>query len=75
MTVSVEKILNFSENISERFYIALYKKLSDPGLKSSSKQAMFLNLVFKSMNKDISDRRVKVGQKKRNFALHYPLSC
>ena len=50
----------FSENISERFYIALYKKLSDPALKTSSKQAMFLNLVFKSMNKDISERRIKV---------------
>ena len=40
--------------------MALYKKLSDPALKSSSKHAMFLNLLYKSLIKDISERRVKV---------------
>ena len=40
--------------------MALYRKMLDPALKSSSKQAMFLNLLYKSMKKDISDRRVQV---------------
>ena len=50
-----------SESTSDRYYMALYKKMLDPALKSSSKQAMFLNLLFKSMKKDISDRRLQVG--------------
>ena len=40
--------------------MALYRKMLDPALKSSSKQPMFLNLLYKSMKKDISDRRVQV---------------
>ena len=42
--------------------MALYRKMLDPALKSSSKQPMFLNLLYKSMKKDISDRRVQVKQ-------------
>ena len=49
-----------SESTSDRYYMALYRKMLDPALKSSSKQPMFLNLLYKSMKKDISDRRVQV---------------
>ena len=52
--------LVFSEKISDRYYMALYRKLLDPGLQTSSKQAMFLNLLFKSMKADLVTKRVKV---------------
>ena len=65
----------FSENISERFYVALYKKLSDPALKSSSKHAMFLNLLYKSLIKDISERRVKVCLTHRGTKIFKYCTC
>ncbi|XP_067681734.1 CCAAT/enhancer-binding protein zeta-like [Haliotis asinina] len=47
------------ETLSDRFYVALYKKLASPALKTSSKQAMFLNLIFKTMRTDMSQKRIK----------------
>ncbi|CAC5378332.1 MAK21 [Mytilus coruscus] len=53
------QVMDSSETVSDRYYTALYKKMSDPNLKSSSKQSMFLNLLFKSIKKDTVDRRTK----------------
>ncbi|KAJ8309042.1 hypothetical protein KUTeg_013916 [Tegillarca granosa] len=53
------QVMDSSESVSDRYYTALYKKMADPALKSSAKQAMFLNLLFKSMRKDLSERRIK----------------
>lgn len=50
-----------SESISDRYYVALYKKLLEPELKHAAKQTMFLNLLFKSLKKDVVERRVKVS--------------
>ena len=44
--------------MSDRFFKALYKKLLDPELTRSNKQAMFLNLVFRSMKADPAVNRV-----------------
>lgn len=49
-----------STSISDRFYDVLYRKLSDPALATTSKQAMFLHLLYKSIMRDNSDDRVKV---------------
>ena len=49
---------SYSDNISDRYYVALYRKLGDPELKRSARQSMFLNLLFKSMKKDVCERRV-----------------
>ncbi|CAG8583319.1 4929_t:CDS:10 [Diversispora eburnea] len=40
------------ESLSERFYRALYQSLLDPRLVTSSKHAMYLNLLFKSLKND-----------------------
>ena len=56
----IHSYYSYSETVSDRYYVALYKKMSDPHLKASSKQSMFLNLLFKSIKKDTVDRRVKV---------------
>lgn len=41
-----------------------YRKMLDPGLLLCSKQAMFLNLVYKSLKADIVLRRVKAFVKR-----------
>ncbi|KAI0233815.1 CCAAT/enhancer-binding protein zeta [Lamellibrachia satsuma] len=52
------QVMGTSDNISDRYYVALYRKLGDPELKHSARQSMFLNLLFKSMKKDVCERRV-----------------
>ncbi|GAA5939753.1 hypothetical protein JCM1841_003797 [Sporobolomyces salmonicolor] len=44
--------------ISDRFYRALYASLHDPRLASSSKQALYLNLVFRATKHDQDATRV-----------------
>lgn len=41
-----------------------YRKLLDPGLSVSSRQSMFLNLLYKSLKADIVLRRVKAFVKR-----------
>lgn len=42
------------EAVSDRFYRTLYDSLLDPRLASSSKQALYLNLLFKAIKGDNS---------------------
>ncbi|XP_004686350.1 PREDICTED: CCAAT/enhancer-binding protein zeta [Condylura cristata] len=58
------QVMNSQQTISDRYYSALYRKMLDPGLISCSKQAMFLNLVYKSLKADIMLRRVKAFVKR-----------
>ncbi|KAL4071905.1 CBF/Mak21 family-domain-containing protein [Scleroderma yunnanense] len=48
-----------SKNISDRYYRSLYASLHDGRLTSSSKQAMYLNLLFRSLKADNNMERVK----------------
>nr|XP_015210566.1 PREDICTED: CCAAT/enhancer-binding protein zeta [Lepisosteus oculatus] len=58
------QVMDSQQTISDRYYVALYKKLLDPGLSQCSKQAMFLNLLYKSLKADIVLRRVKAFVKR-----------
>ncbi|KAK1333151.1 hypothetical protein QTO34_006688 [Cnephaeus nilssonii] len=58
------QVMNSQQTISNRYYAALYRKMLDPGLMTCSKQAMFLNLVYKSLKADIVLRRVKAFVKR-----------
>lgn len=58
------QVMNSQQTISDRYYSALYRKMLDPGLMMCSKQAMFLNLVYKSLKADIVLRRVKAFVKR-----------
>ncbi|XP_067559339.1 CCAAT/enhancer-binding protein zeta isoform X1 [Pseudorca crassidens] len=58
------QVMNSQQTISDRYYAALYRKMLDPGLMLCSKQAMFLNLVYKSLKADIVLRRVKAFVKR-----------
>lgn len=48
-----------SKSIVDRYYRALYSSLHDERLASSSKQTMYLNLLFKSLKRDNDIGRVK----------------
>ncbi|KAK0730559.1 CBF/Mak21 family-domain-containing protein [Lasiosphaeris hirsuta] len=58
----------------ERFYRTLYESLLDPRLLASSKQALYLNLLFRSMKNDADVRRVKAFVKRlvQILTLHQP---
>lgn len=45
-------------------FLILRRKLLDPGLSASSRQNMFLNLLYKSLKADIVLRRVKAFVKR-----------
>ncbi|XP_058469988.1 CCAAT/enhancer-binding protein zeta isoform X2 [Solea solea] len=58
------QVMDSQQTVSDRYYVALYRKLLDPGLSSSSRQSMFLNLLYKSLKADIVLRRIKAFVKR-----------
>lgn len=58
------QVMDSQQTVSDRYYVALYRKLLDPGLSLSSRQGMFLNLMYKSLKVDIVLRRVKAFLKR-----------
>ncbi|XP_042899451.1 CCAAT/enhancer-binding protein zeta [Parasteatoda tepidariorum] len=72
------QVLDSSDSVSDRFYGALYRKLLDTSLATSSKQAFFLNLVYKALKKDVAVVRIKAFVKRLlQIALYQPpnLQC
>ncbi|KAG1470191.1 hypothetical protein G6F56_002826 [Rhizopus delemar] len=45
-------------NMADRFYRTLYESLLDPRIHQSSKQSMYLNLLFKAIRADTDMRRI-----------------
>ncbi len=58
----------------DRYYRTLYESLLDPRLITSSKQALYLNLLFRSLKNDVDVRRVKAFVKRmlQVVNLHQP---
>ncbi|KAL8936601.1 MAG: hypothetical protein Q9216_004844 [Gyalolechia sp. 2 TL-2023] len=58
----------------DRFYRTLYESLLDPRLLTSSKQALYLNLLFKSLRADLNIERVKAFTKRllQVVSIHQP---
>ncbi|KAL9944792.1 hypothetical protein ACHAO5_005573 [Verticillium nonalfalfae] len=56
------------------FYRTLYESLLDPRLTTSSKQALYLNLLLRSLKEDVDTRRVKAFVKRmlQILGLHQP---
>jgi ribosome biogenesis protein MAK21 len=59
---------------ADRFYRTLYESLLDPRLVTSSKQTLYLNLLYKSLKEDLNVRRVKAFVKRiiQILGLHQP---
>ncbi|KAK9479899.1 CBF/Mak21 family-domain-containing protein [Lipomyces japonicus] len=58
------QISSASQVQSDRFYATLYESLLDPRVITSSKQALYLNLVFKALKSDLNVDRVKAFTKR-----------
>ncbi|CAL1289576.1 unnamed protein product [Larinioides sclopetarius] len=58
------QVLDSSDSVSDRFYGVLYRKLLDPALSSSSRQASVLNLVYRALKKDVAVVRIKAFVKR-----------
>jgi ribosome biogenesis protein MAK21 len=58
----------------DRFYRTLYESLLDPRLITSSKHALYLNLLFRALKADLSIKRVKAFAKRliQIITLHQP---
>ncbi|KAL9000060.1 MAG: hypothetical protein Q9188_005753, partial [Gyalolechia gomerana] len=58
----------------DRFYRTLYESLLDPRLLTSSKQALYLNLLFKSLRADLNIKRVMAFTKRllQVASMHQP---
>ena len=58
----------------DRFYRTLYESLLDSRLLTSSKQALYLNLLFRAMRSDLNVKRVKAFAKRllQVVAMHQP---
>ncbi|KAG1664483.1 CCAAT/enhancer-binding protein zeta [Nymphon striatum] len=72
------QVMDSKNSLTDRYYSALYRKLQDPNLKICSRQAMLLNLLFKSLKKDSSEKRVKSFIKRLLQMCNYlspPLVC
>lgn len=59
---------------TDRFYRTLYESLLDPRLVSSSKHALYLNLLLRALKNDVDVRRVKAFAKRmlQISCLHQP---
>jgi len=67
-------LILFSQAVSDRFYRTLYESLLDQRLITSSKQALYLNLLFRALKSDTSIKRVKAFVKRilQVATLHQP---
>jgi len=52
------QIMSMQDSFKGRYYMALYKMLISPMILTTSKQTLFLNLLFKSLKNDTETRRV-----------------
>lgn len=70
----IQQVSQARAAISDRFYRTLYDSLHDERLITSSKQAMYLNMLFKAMKADTSLPRVMAFVKRllQMLGLHQP---
>lgn len=60
----IQQLQASHQGSNDRFYRTLYESLLDPRILTSSKQALFLNLLFKALRSDLNIRRVKAFSKR-----------
>ncbi|KAM0437443.1 hypothetical protein ACHAPT_001805 [Fusarium lateritium] len=70
----IQQISSSKNLASDRFYKTLYESLLDPRLVTSSKQALYLNLLLRALKNDVDSRRVKAFAKRmvQIAGLHQP---
>ena len=70
----IQQVSNAKQFSAERFYRTLYESILDPRLLSSSKQIMYLNLLYQTLKSDLNVKRVKAFIKRllQVVTLHEP---
>lgn len=60
----IQQLTGLHLSSRDRFYRTLYESLLDPRLLTSSKQTLYLNVLFKALRSDLSIKRVKAFAKR-----------
>lgn len=70
----IQQLTSTHQVAADRFYRTLYESLLDPRVATSSKQSLYLNLLFKALKNDMNARRVKAFVKRiiQVLGLHQP---
>ncbi|CAG8955972.1 hypothetical protein HYFRA_00008827 [Hymenoscyphus fraxineus] len=70
----IEQLATSKHLAVDRFYRTLYESLLDPRLITSSKHALYLNLLFRALKADLNIKRVKAFAKRllQIVTLHQP---
>lgn len=70
----IQQISATKQYSTDRFYRTLYESLLDPRLLTSSKQLLYLELLYRSLKSDINIKRVKAFVKRllQIITLHEP---
>jgi ribosome biogenesis protein MAK21 len=70
----IQQITATHQVAADRFYRTLYESLLDPRVATSSKQSLYLNLLYKSLKNDLNVKRVKAFVKRivQVLGLHQP---
>lgn len=72
--ILIEQLATSKHIAVDRFYRTLYESLLDPRLVTSSKHALYLNLLFRALKSDLNVKRVKAFAKRllQVVTLHQP---
>jgi ribosome biogenesis protein MAK21 len=70
----IQQICSSHQASADRFYRTLYESLLDARLVTSSKQSLYLNLLYRALKADTNVKRVKAFTKRilQIMALHQP---
>jgi ribosome biogenesis protein MAK21 len=70
----IEQLSTTNQITVDRFYRTLYESLLDPRLTTSSKHALYLNLLYRALKSDLNLARVKAFTKRllQILTLHQP---
>ncbi|ESZ91355.1 hypothetical protein SBOR_8263 [Sclerotinia borealis F-4128] len=70
----IEQLSTTKHLAVDRFYRTLYESLLDPRLVTSSKHALYLNLLYRALKADVNIKRVKAFAKRmlQIVTLHQP---
>ncbi|KAL2819005.1 CBF/Mak21 family-domain-containing protein [Aspergillus cavernicola] len=70
----IQQLTSSHQVSGDRFYRTLYESLLDPRVATSSKQSLYLNLLFKALKNDVNIQRIKAFVKRLTqvLGLHQP---
>ena len=70
----IQQLTGSHQGSADRFYRTMYESLLDPRLLTSSKQVLYLNLLFKALRSDLDVNRVRAFMKRllQVVATHQP---